>query len=70
MACFMGFVAALASKAEVVRVSAVQRPKLMNAVAKSIVQTAKSTGTPLHDAGLNGTGEVIQVRMRGYDEGG
>lgn len=63
-ACFMGLVSCLASIPEVMRVSPLHRPKILNAVAASLIQagTIDTTQKPLTAAGLDGTGEVIQVR--------
>ncbi|CAM9586082.1 unnamed protein product, partial [Sphacelaria rigidula] len=61
MACFMGLVSHLASKPEVLRVSPLNARKMANSVASAIIQSGTITDTPLQDAGLDGTGEVIQV---------
>lgn len=68
MACFMGLVSSFASTPEVLRVSPLHVPALHNAVAASIIQaaTTDSTERPLTEAGLNGTGEVIQVLYGQY----
>lgn len=60
-ACYMGLLSQLAAKPEVLRVSPFQSATLHNAVANALVQSATTTQTPLLDAGLDGTGEVIQV---------
>lgn len=65
VACFMGLVSYLASRPQVLRVAPYYRTKLLNAVAKSISQSATITETPLSDAGLSGSGEVIQVKALG-----
>lgn len=57
----MGLLSQLAAKSEVLRVSPLHSAELLNAVGNSIVQSATITDTPLLDAGLDGTGEVIQV---------
>lgn len=62
MACFMGLLSQLAAKPEVLRVSPHQRAQELNSVANAVVQSATKTETPLLDAGLDGTGEVIQAR--------
>lgn len=64
MACFMSLVSLFASRPEVLYVSPKKEKHLLNAAARAIVQTATVTDTPLTDAGLDGTGEVIQVRWR------
>lgn len=64
MACFMGLVSYFASIPEVLRVAPFHKPKFLNAVAKAISQSATITDTPLTEAGLDGTGEVIQVRTK------
>lgn len=61
VACFMGLVSFLASRPEVLRVAASHRKRLLNAAARANIQSATVTSTPLTDAGLDGTGEVIQV---------
>lgn len=61
MACFMSLLSHLASKPEVLRVEPLHGARPANAVARAIVQSATETNTPLSDAGLDGTGEVIQV---------
>ncbi|CAM9167076.1 unnamed protein product [Ectocarpus fasciculatus] len=67
-ACYMGLLSQLAAKPEVLRVSPFQSASLHNAVANALVQSATTTETPLLDAGLDGTGEVIQVVDSGLDE--
>lgn len=62
VACFMGLVSYLAGRLDVLRVSPRHAERLLNAVARSIIQSATVTDTALTDAGLDGTGEVIQVR--------
>lgn len=62
MACFMGLLSQLAAKPEVLRVSPLHRTKPMNAVGNAVVQSATEIDVPLFDAGLDGTGEVIQAR--------
>lgn len=61
MACFMGLVSYLAGLPEVQRVSPFHESRLLNAVAGAIVQSGNIVDRPLTDAGLDGTGEVIQV---------
>lgn len=61
-ACFMGLVSFLADRPEVLRVSPLQMPDTFNAVARAVIQSADTERTPLSDAGLDGTGEVVQVR--------
>lgn len=61
MACFMGLISYLADRSEVLRVSPFHAPRPLNAVARAIVQSAGIELTPLSDAGLDGTGEVVQV---------
>lgn len=62
MACFMGLVSFLAGRPEVLRVAPRHRMRLHNAAARANIQSASVTSTPLTDAGLNGTGEVVQVK--------
>ena len=62
MACFMVLLMQLADKPEVLRVSPTHKGKLLNSAASAVVQSATTTDTPLLDAGLDGQGEVIQVR--------
>ncbi len=57
----MGLVSYLASRPQVFRVAPFHKTKLLNAVASAITQSATITDTPLADAGLDGSGEVIQV---------
>lgn len=63
VACFMGLVSVLASTPEVLRVSPYHAKSGLNAVAASVTETASSdiSQTPLRNAGLDGSGEVIQV---------
>ena len=63
VACFMGLVSFLAARLEVLRVAPWHTKVLLNAVARATIQSATSTSTPLTDAGLDGTGEVIQVSV-------
>lgn len=58
----MGLVSFLASTSEAARVSPLPRAELFNAVASRIVQSASETRTPLWDRGVDGSGQVIQVR--------
>lgn len=62
MACFMGLASFLASRPEVLRVAPRYAQRLLNASARAIINSATATDTPLTDAGLDGTGQVIQVR--------
>lgn len=62
VACFMGLVSFLSSRLEVLRVSPRHAIGLLNAVARTIIQSATLTEAPLTAAGLDGTGEIIQVR--------
>ena len=61
VACFMGLVSFLAGRLEVLRIAPWHKQVLLNAAARANIQSATVTSTPLTDAGLNGTGEVIQV---------
>lgn len=61
VACFMGLVSFLASRQEVLRVAPRRPVKMLDASVRGIIQTATPTSTPLTAAGLDGTGEVIQV---------
>lgn len=61
-ACFMGLLSYLAVKPEVLRVNPLQKAELLNAVASAIVQSATPSATPFKGTGLNGLGEVIQVK--------
>lgn len=62
VACFMGLVSVLAGKPDVLRVSSRHAVRVLNEAARGIIQSATETDTPLTDAGLDGTGEIIQVR--------
>lgn len=62
VACFMGLVSFLSSRVEVLRVSPWHTARLLNAVARPMIQSATLTETPLTDAGLDGTGQIVQVR--------
>lgn len=64
MACFMGLVSFLSSRMEVLRVAPWHSKRLYNAAARAMIQSATLKETPLSDAGLDGTGEIIQVRWR------
>lgn len=63
LACFMGLVSVLASTPEVQRVSPFHVSGPLNAVGASVIQaaTVNTTRSPLRDAGLDGTGEIIQA---------
>ena len=63
VACLMGLVSFLAAVPEVQRVSPFHASELKNAVAGAIVQSGNIQDKPLTDAGLDGTGEVIQVNI-------
>ena len=62
MACLMGLVSYLSGLPEVQRVSPFHESRILNAVAGAIVQSGNDIDRPLTDAGLDGTGEVIQVK--------
>lgn len=62
VACLMGLVSFLAVVPEVQRISPLHASELKNAVAGAIIQSGNIEDKPLTDAGLDGTGEVIQVR--------
>ena len=66
MACLMGLVSFLSGLPEVQRVSPFHETRIMNAVAGAIVQSGNGADRPLTKAGLDGTGEVIQVRLQSY----
>ena len=71
VACFMGLLSFLASRPEVMRVSAARKLSLLNAAAFPNIQSATSTETPLSDSGLDGAGEIIQVGApASYDTAG
>lgn len=61
VACFMGLVSFLAGKNEVLRVSPWEKKFTLNSSARANIQSGTVTATPLTDAGLDGTGEIIQV---------
>lgn len=61
MACLMGLVSFLAMVPEVQRVSPFHASELKNAVAGAIVQSGNIEDKPLTAAGLDGTGEIVQV---------
>ena len=63
IACFMGLVSLLSGRPEVLRVAARHKVRLYNAAARSMIQSATVTSEPLTLAGLDGSGEVIQVCM-------
>lgn len=63
VACFMGLVSFLSSRLAVLRVSPRHGQRLLNAVARPMIQSATLTEDPLTAAGLDGTGEIIQVRL-------
>lgn len=62
MACLMGLMSGLAAAPEVQRISPFHVAELKNAVAGAVVQSGTISDKPLSDAGLDGTGEIIQVR--------
>lgn len=62
VACFMGLVSFLAGRLEVIRVATWHSQELFNGAARATIQSATVTSTPLTDAGLDGTDQVIQVR--------
>ena len=61
----MMLIAFLASRPEAVRVSALPRSQMSNAVAGRIVQGASATTSPVWDHGVDGSGQVVQV---GFEE--
>ena len=61
VACFMGLVSFLAGRNEVLRVSPWEKKFPLNSSARANIQSGTVTATPLTDAGLDGTGEIIQV---------
>eukprot|EP00904_Undaria_pinnatifida_P000092 jgi/Undpi1/10083/HiC_scaffold_28.g12537.m1 len=68
IACFMGLVSFLSGRIEVLRVAPRRSKHLKNAVGRALIQSATITSTPLTAAGLDGTGQVIQVLDTGLDE--
>ncbi|CAM9166855.1 unnamed protein product, partial [Hapterophycus canaliculatus] len=68
VACFMGLVSVLTGRLDVLRVSSRHSKRVLNEAARGIIQSATVTDTPLTDAGLDGTGEVIQIIDTGVDE--
>ena len=58
----MALLMQLTAKPEVLRVSPTHKAEMLNAVASAVVQSAAMTETQPLDAGLDGKGEVIQVR--------
>ena len=64
VACLMGLVSLLSARVEVLSVAPRHPKHLMNAVARALIQSATITETPLTAAGLDGTGQVIQVRWK------
>lgn len=64
VACFMGLVSFLSSRIEVLRIAPRHAKHLTNAAARALIQSGTVTDTPLSDAGLDGTGQVIQVREK------
>lgn len=69
-ACLMGLVSFLAAQPQVARISALPRAELSNAVAGRIVQGASATTSPVWDLGVDGSGQVVQVRKRDGRENG
>lgn len=61
MACFMGLLASLAARPEVLRISPRHKMGMLNAAGRANIQSGNVTYTPLSDAGLDGSGEIIQV---------
>lgn len=61
MACLMGLLSFFSSQPEVLRVSSRHAMALSNAAATANIQSATVTDTPLTDAGLDGSGEIIQA---------
>lgn len=61
VACFMGLVSFLSARVEVLRVGPRLAKQLFNAAARAMVQSATLVRAPLTAAGLDGTGEIIQV---------
>lgn len=57
----MGLVSFLASTQEVLRIAPKRPVQMLDAAARAVMQSATSTETPLTDAGLDGTGQIIQV---------
>lgn len=63
VACLMGLVSALSATPEVLRVSPYHAPSVVNAVGASVTESATNdiSQTPLRKAGIDGSGEVVQV---------
>lgn len=59
-ACFMGLLSHLIAKPDVFRVNPLA--ELLNVVGSAIVQNATPSSTPFKGTGLNGSGEIIQVK--------
>lgn len=63
VACFMTLVSFFASQPDVLRVSPKNEQRVLNAAARAIIQSGNVVDSPLTDAGLDGSNEVIQVRI-------
>lgn len=66
VACFMSLVSFLAGRLETLRVAPRRSQRLHNSAARANIQSATVTETPLTDAGLDGTGQVVQVCVAGF----
>lgn len=64
VACFMSLLSTLAAVPEVLRISPRHEKVLHNAAAFKTIQSGAAGGTPFTDLGLDGTGEIIQVRKK------
>jgi len=66
-ACLTSLIAFLASHPEVLFLEAFTVVRPLNSVAGAVVQSSLRESTPLWDAGLDGSGQVIQVADTGID---
>lgn len=62
IACFMRLVSHLAAKPPVLRVAPLHGVELLDEDINAIVESGNINHSPLQDAGLDGSGEVIQVQ--------
>jgi hypothetical protein len=65
--CAMSLVAALSSQVEVCSVETVSKAESLNLNAQWIIQSGVSQSRPWFDAGLDGTGQIVDVSDSGLD---
>jgi hypothetical protein len=66
--CFKIFIENLANNPHIIRLALKSKPKLLNHIARGIIQTGKSYDEPYSAAGLNGKDQIVGVADTGLND--